>query len=106
MLSQERSRVISCTFREIHFGHTCNGLVSNEGKIRQNRLCFLQIKGAGTFIRGTGVQLKTGRFVAPYTAIYRFQATLHIGRAKNASLKPRDAVSAMICINSDCEKSV
>eukprot|EP00112_Aurelia_sp_Birch-Aquarium-sp1_P007568 Seg1825.5 transcript_id=Seg1825.5/GoldUCD/mRNA.D3Y31 product=Adipolin protein_id=Seg1825.5/GoldUCD/D3Y31 len=65
-----------------------------------------EIRGAGTFIRGIGVQLLSGRFIAPYTAIYRFQASLHIGRAKDVSLKPRDAVSVKICINSDCDKNV
>ena len=67
---------------------------------------FKQVRGSGTFIRGTGVQLLSGRFVAPYTAIYRFQANLHIGRAKDVSLKPRDAISAAVCINNDCDNNV
>jgi len=61
---------------------------------------------SGTFIRGTGVQLISGRFLAPYTAIYRFQASLQIGRAKDVSLKPRDAISAAVCINNDCDNNV
>lgn len=72
----------------------------------KKELSQYELKGSGTFIRGTGVHLRSGRFVAPYTAIYRFQATLHIGRAKDVSLKPRDAIAAKICINNDCEKNV
>ena len=70
-------------------------------------LCFFEQElSSGTFIRGTGVQLISGRFLAPYTAIYRFQASLQIGRAKDVSLKPRDAISAAVCINNDCDNNV
>eukprot|EP00794_Sanderia_malayensis_P015152 gene15152-16710_t len=75
-------------------------------KKQRKELDYYEVKGSGTFIRGTGVQLRSGRFIAPYTAIYRFQASLQIGRAKDVSLKPRDAISANICINSDCDKNV
>ena len=69
-------------------------------------LILKQELSSGTFIRGTGVQLFSGRFLAPYTAIYRFQANLQIGRAKDVSLKPRDAISAAVCINNDCDNNV
>ncbi|XP_057298015.1 adipolin-like [Hydractinia symbiolongicarpus] len=62
---------------------------------------------AGTFVRGTGVDLENGRYAAPYTAIYRFQSTLNIARPfKIASMKPHNAITARICINGACEENL
>lgn len=61
----------------------------------------------GSFIRGSGLDLHTGRFTAPYTAIYQFQASVHIVRPVRAvRMRPHYAITARICINSDCHHNL
>ncbi|XP_030843557.1 adipolin [Strongylocentrotus purpuratus] len=62
----------------------------------------------GSFRRGRGLDVRSGRFTAPRTAIYQLSANLHIGQrlsdVKSRELKPRDNVRLLICINSMCQR--
>lgn len=40
---------------------------------------ILQPLAKGAFLRGTGLNLSTGRFTAPVSGIYQFSANVHIG---------------------------
>ncbi|XP_004607223.2 adipolin [Sorex araneus] len=59
----------------------------------------------GSFLRGSGLSLASGRFTAPVAAIFQFSASLHVdprelqGRAR---LRARDMVRVLICIESLC----
>uniref|UniRef100_H3BHB9 Adipolin n=1 Tax=Latimeria chalumnae TaxID=7897 RepID=H3BHB9_LATCH len=61
----------------------------------------------GAFIRGSGMNLSTGRFTAPVTGIYQFSANVHIDHSELKSkgqLRPRDNVRVLICIESLCHR--
>ncbi|CAH1239275.1 C1QTNF12 [Branchiostoma lanceolatum] len=60
--------------------------------------------GGGAFVRGTGMNLREGRFTAHRPGVYHFSATLHIGHPRQKRLRPRDSVRALICINSLCQR--
>ncbi|XP_078615395.1 adipolin-like isoform X2 [Branchiostoma floridae x Branchiostoma japonicum] len=60
--------------------------------------------GGGAFVRGTGLNLREGRFTAHRPGVYHFSATLHIGHPRQKRLRPRDSVRALICINSLCQR--
>ena len=69
------------------------------------KLGLFQHGRSGSFVRGSGLDYKNGRYVAPYTAIYSFQSTLNIARpVRTMSLKPHNAVTARICIQSACDE--
>ncbi|XP_075045827.1 adipolin [Mixophyes fleayi] len=59
----------------------------------------------GSFIRGSGMNLPTGRFTATIPGIYQFSAHIHIDHTEMKSkgqLRPRDNVRVLICIESLC----
>lgn len=58
----------------------------------------------GTFVRGEDIDFRSGQFTVPYTAIYRFAAGINIARHRDASLRPRDLVKVLICIEYQCDK--
>ncbi|XP_002733760.2 adipolin-like [Saccoglossus kowalevskii] len=64
----------------------------------------------GAFKRGQGLDIKSGRFVAPRTAIYQFSANMHIfhrvpkKNKEGRKLRSRDNVRVLICINSLCHR--
>lgn len=62
----------------------------------------------GAFLRGSGMDLATGRFTAPVTGIYQFSANIHIDHSEMKSkgpLRPRDNVRVLICIESLCQRN-
>ncbi|XP_046851302.1 adipolin-like [Xenia sp. Carnegie-2017] len=59
----------------------------------------------GTFIRGDDINFRSGQFTVPYTAIYRFSSGVNIARFRDASLRPRDMVKVLICINFQCNRN-
>lgn len=58
---------------------------------------------AGTFVRGSDINLRSGRYVIRYTGVYHLTATLLISRDRDTNLRPRDFIKISICINSLCE---
>ncbi|XP_028393667.1 adipolin-like [Dendronephthya gigantea] len=59
----------------------------------------------GTFVRGDDIDFRTGQFTVPYTAIYRFSAGINIARFREASLRPRDLIKVLICIDFQCNRN-
>lgn len=64
---------------------------------------FLQGDQAGTFVRGSDVNLRSGQYFIRYTGVYHLTATLLISRDRDTNLRPRDYIKISICINSLCE---
>uniref|UniRef100_A0A4X2M966 Adipolin n=1 Tax=Vombatus ursinus TaxID=29139 RepID=A0A4X2M966_VOMUR len=61
----------------------------------------------GAFLRGSGLNLSTGRFTAPVSGIYQFSANVHIDHSElksRAQLRARDNVRVLICIESLCHQ--
>ncbi|OCT72679.1 adipolin isoform X1 [Xenopus laevis] len=61
----------------------------------------------GSFLRGFGLNLATGRFTASIPGIYQFSAHVHIDHSEiksKAQLRPRDNVRVLICIESMCHR--
>ncbi|NWX30024.1 ADIPL protein, partial [Notiomystis cincta] len=61
----------------------------------------------GAFLRGTGLDLASGRFTAPVGGIYQFSANVHIDHSELKSkgqLRARDNVRVSICIESLCHR--
>ncbi|XP_022085542.1 adipolin-like [Acanthaster planci] len=62
----------------------------------------------GSFRRGDGMDVRSGRFTAPRSAIYQFSANLHIHHPVSSKrveeLRHRDNVRLLICINSLCQR--
>uniref|UniRef100_A0A8D0L321 Adipolin n=1 Tax=Sphenodon punctatus TaxID=8508 RepID=A0A8D0L321_SPHPU len=61
----------------------------------------------GAFLRGSGLNLVTGRFTAPVSGIYQFSANVHIDHSELKSklqLRARDNVRVLICIESLCHR--
>ncbi|KAM4704093.1 adipolin isoform 2-T2 [Rhinophrynus dorsalis] len=61
----------------------------------------------GSFQRGSGLNLVTGRFTASVPGIYQFSAHVHIDHSEMMSkgpLRPRDNVRVLICIESLCHR--
>ncbi|CAH2319909.1 adipolin isoform X1 [Pelobates cultripes] len=61
----------------------------------------------GSFLRGSGLNLATGRFTASVPGIYQFSAHVHIDHSEMKSkgqLRPRDNVRVLICIESLCHR--
>ncbi|XP_063799110.1 adipolin [Pseudophryne corroboree] len=59
----------------------------------------------GSFLRGSGMNLTTGRFTATIPGIYQFSAHIHIDHSEmktKGQLRPRDNVRVLICIESLC----
>ncbi|NWV07988.1 ADIPL protein, partial [Ptilonorhynchus violaceus] len=59
----------------------------------------------GAFLRGSGLDLATGRFTAPVGGIYQFSANVHVERGEarsRAPLRARDSVRVLVCIESLC----
>ncbi|NXF27746.1 ADIPL protein, partial [Rhodinocichla rosea] len=61
----------------------------------------------GAFLRGSGLNVATGRFTAPVGGIYQFSANIHIDHSELKSkvqLRARDSVRVLICIESLCHR--
>ncbi|CAJ0951731.1 unnamed protein product [Ranitomeya imitator] len=61
----------------------------------------------GSFLRGSGMNLPTGRFTATIPGIYQFSAHIHIDHSEMKSkgqLRPRDSIRVQICIESLCHR--
>ncbi|ETE60510.1 hypothetical protein L345_13745, partial [Ophiophagus hannah] len=61
----------------------------------------------GAFLRGSGLNLTTGRFTASVSGIYQFSANVHVDHSELKSklqLRARDNVRILICIESLCHR--
>ncbi|XP_013911862.1 PREDICTED: adipolin [Thamnophis sirtalis] len=61
----------------------------------------------GAFLRGSGLNLTTGRFTASVSGIYQFSANVHVDHSELKSklqLRARDNVRVLICIESLCHR--
>ncbi|KAJ6658834.1 hypothetical protein lerEdw1_019757 [Lerista edwardsae] len=61
----------------------------------------------GAFLRGSGLNLATGRFTASVSGIYQFSANVHIDHSELKSklqLRARDNIRVLICIESLCHR--
>uniref|UniRef100_A0A8D2Q0C4 C1q domain-containing protein n=1 Tax=Zosterops lateralis melanops TaxID=1220523 RepID=A0A8D2Q0C4_ZOSLA len=66
-----------------------------------------QPQAKGAFLRGSGLNLLTGRFTAPVGGIYQFSANIHVDHSELKSkvqLRARDNVRVLICIESLCHR--
>uniref|UniRef100_F7EQV6 Adipolin n=1 Tax=Callithrix jacchus TaxID=9483 RepID=F7EQV6_CALJA len=61
----------------------------------------------GAFLRGSGLNLASGRFTAPASGIFQFSTSLHVDHSElqgKAWLWVRDAMHVLICIESLCQR--
>ncbi|XP_030145421.1 adipolin isoform X3 [Taeniopygia guttata] len=61
----------------------------------------------GAFLRGSGLNVATGRFTAPVGGIYQFSANVHLEHSElrgRAALRARDSVRVLVCIESLCHR--
>ncbi|NXI20842.1 ADIPL protein, partial [Sterrhoptilus dennistouni] len=68
---------------------------------------FQSPQAKGAFLRGSGLNLLTGRFTAPVGGIYQFSANIHVDHSElksKAQLRARDNVRVLICIESLCHR--
>ncbi|XP_072427884.1 erythroferrone-like isoform X1 [Chiloscyllium punctatum] len=60
----------------------------------------------GVFLRGIGLNLTTGQYVAPMAGFYQFSANLHIEHREHQRRRhsrPHDNIRILICIESLCQ---
>ncbi|XP_021393484.2 adipolin [Lonchura striata] len=63
----------------------------------------------GAFLRGSGLDVATGRFTAPVGGIYQFSANVHLEHSElrgRAALRARDSVRVLVCVESLCHRHV
>ncbi|RDD43242.1 Adipolin [Trichoplax sp. H2] len=68
---------------------------------------YVQPSHRGAFMRGNGVDVKKGLFIAPYSAIYRFSGLVHLHHSISPStiLTRNEHVTAYICIDFSCTRN-
>ncbi|KAJ8400281.1 hypothetical protein AAFF_G00399750 [Aldrovandia affinis] len=94
------------SYRRIEEAFHCRlkGPVIMDKKTLMELQSFQTPPSKGAFLRGTGMDLSTGRFTAPVTAIYQFSANIHIDHSEvkksKSQLRARDNVRVLICIES------
>lgn len=80
--------------------------LQNNILIPKRRFTFLSgfTKGnPGTFIRGSGLDLRLGRYTVPYTALYRFVVNINFHRPlKSVKSQINNGVTARLCIDGEC----
>ncbi|XP_066925459.1 adipolin-like isoform X1 [Clytia hemisphaerica] len=82
--------------------------------IPKKRFTFLSEFTASSpesFVRGTGLDMRLGRFTVPYTAMYNFNANLNIHRPlkmKKGGVGGQlsDGVTARLCIDGECFSNI
>ena len=68
---------------------------------------ILQTNKHGAFLRGSGVNLESGRFTAPATAAYSFHGTVIVAVPKGMrDFARKDFITASICIDGKCKKNM
>ncbi|XP_069755440.1 erythroferrone-like isoform X3 [Narcine bancroftii] len=63
----------------------------------------------GVFLRGIGLNLTSGQYVAPVAGFYQFSANLHIEHREHQRRRhnrPQDNIRILICIDSLCQHNV
>ncbi|XP_071944192.1 adipolin-like [Antedon mediterranea] len=85
-----------------------------KGSVTVHKKSFVEIAnyqmpfGGGSFKRGDGLDLKTGRYTAERTGIYQLSANMHINhptsKKRLRELKNRDHIRILICIDSLCHR--
>ncbi|XP_062901044.1 erythroferrone-like isoform X1 [Mobula hypostoma] len=63
----------------------------------------------GVFLRGIGLNLTSGQYVAPVAGFYQFSANLHIAHREHQRRRhnrPQDGIRILICIESLCQYNV
>ena len=52
------------------------------------------------------MNLMSGRYTVPHTAVYQFQVSLHIARStRETNLLRKDFITVMICTNGKCDEN-
>jgi len=61
-----------------------------------------------TFVRGTGLDLRLGRYTIPYTAVYNFHININIQRPLKAvkGTDSNEGVTARLCIDAQCFNNI
>ncbi|KAE8593008.1 hypothetical protein XENTR_v10018944 [Xenopus tropicalis] len=96
-------------YRRVDEGFHCRlkGQVIVDKKTLVELQNFQMPTAKGSFLRGSGLNLATGRFTASVPGIYQFSAHVHIDHSEiksKAQLRPRDNVRVLICIESMCHR--
>ncbi|PIK55370.1 putative adipolin [Apostichopus japonicus] len=84
------------------------------GKVKLEITNYQTTDSSGLFKRGSGLDVTSGRFTAPRSAIYQLSANFHIrhkrpisnveqGQVSDDAPRPKEYLRLMICINSLCD---
>ncbi|XP_067851663.1 adipolin-like isoform X1 [Heptranchias perlo] len=80
-----------------------------------NRKCLRELQNFhipekdGVFLRGIGLNLTSGQYMAPVTGFYQFSANIHIEhreQQRRRHSRPNDNIRILICIESLCQHNV
>ncbi|XP_032887354.1 erythroferrone-like isoform X1 [Amblyraja radiata] len=85
-----------------------DNLVMNRKSVRELQNFHIPDKD-GVFLRGIGLNLTSGQYVAPVAGFYQFSANLHIEHRepqRRRHNRPQDNIRILICIESLCQHNI
>ncbi|XP_018430114.1 PREDICTED: erythroferrone-like [Nanorana parkeri] len=93
---------------KVHIAFTCktsSDIHVDPGKLKELQL-YEMSHLEGSFYRGAGLNLTSGRYTAPYTGLYAFFARLHIDFQKNTHEGVEGSLRMQLCILSFCQDNL
>ncbi|XP_040204889.1 erythroferrone-like isoform X2 [Rana temporaria] len=93
---------------KVHIAFTCktlNDIHVEPGELREMQL-YKMSHLEGSFYRGDGLNLTSGRYTAPYTGLYIFFARLHIDFQKYTNERLQGFLRIQLCILSLCQDNL